>query len=180
MTWRRHALAALLVVAATTGYVTTTTTTQRTLVIADADTGTTLRTIPVDDSTPITLTYTHSVEKTPVEDHYVVDDTTLDNTQMRFKSYGWGLPANANVTLDDGWFEYDPSHEYDALTIKPGRVANHELTVDDTTIDLVALNDADAVTLTIERHVALPLLSSQHDDTSQQFHAANQTTPSTP
>lgn len=156
MRWRRPAVLVLVVLASTTGYVAATDT-RTVLVVTDPDTDTTLLTIPVDDGTTVTLAYTHSVEKTPVEDQYTVDDTTLDNTRMRFKSYGWGLPANANVTLDDGWFVYDPDRRYDHITIQTGAIAGHELHVDDNTYDLVALADGDAITITLEDRTPLPI-----------------------
>jgi|AntRauTorcE11897_2_1112592.scaffolds.fasta_scaffold04451_3 hypothetical protein len=162
MRWRR-VVALVLVVASTTGYVAATQS-QSVLVVADADTGTQLRTIPVDDGTTVTLTYTHSVEKTPVQDQYTVDGATLDNTRMRFKSYGWGLPATANVTLQDGWFVYDPDRRYDAITIQTGTVAGHELVVDETTYDLVELADGDAVTITVERRPHLSILTRPTHD----------------
>lgn len=159
MRGRWVAVFVLVVAASTTGYVAATQP-QTVLVLADADTGTHLRTIPVDDDTTITLRYTHSVEKTPVEDQYTVNGTTLDNTRMRFKSYGWGLPANANVTLQDGWFVYDPDRRYDAITVQTGTVADHELVVGDTTFDLVAIADGGAITITIERRHPLSLATN--------------------
>lgn len=125
-------------------------TTDRVLVVEDAANGDRLLTVPVDDTTTVTLAYTHSVERTPVEDVYAVNGTRLDNTLMRFQSYGWGLPAGADVTLRDGWFVYDPDRSFEELHVKPGHVAGHRLTVDGTTYDLVALSNATAVRIAVE------------------------------
>ncbi|WP_435345512.1 DUF1850 domain-containing protein [Haloarchaeobius sp. HRN-SO-5] len=124
---------------------------ERVLVVADADTGDRLLTVPVDEGTAVTLAYTHSVEKTPVEDRYVVNGTSLDNTQMRFQSYGWGLPAGANVSERDGWFVFDPDRSYESVVVQPGRIAGHELWVDGETYDLVELSSASAIRLSVER-----------------------------
>lgn len=143
------AVACLLVVAAGGGYAASQP--AQVLVVADADTGATLLAVPVADGDRVTLRYTHSVERTPVEDVYRVDGTVLDNDLMRFQSYGWGLPAGANVTLDDGWFVFDPDRQYGEVYVKPGRVAGHELTVGGTTYDLVALSNAESVRIAVER-----------------------------
>jgi len=124
------------------------------LVVTDADTGDVLLSVPVDDGESVTLAYTHSVEKTPVEDVYRVDGTRLDNTLMRFQSYGWGLPSRANVTLEDGWFVFDPDHSYESFFVKPGRVAGHTLRVDGRVYDLVALSNASSVRISV-RHRGL-------------------------
>lgn len=151
MRWRPAAVLLVVLAASAAGVVGD----RPVLVVADADTGTDLLAVPVHDGSEVTLTYTHSVEKTPVEDTYTVDGTSLDNTRMRFKSYGWGLPAGANVTLADGWFVYDPGREYDAVTVQPAAVAGHELVVDGERFDLVALAEGDAVTLAVERRTDL-------------------------
>ena len=131
---------------------------QRVLVVEDADTGDSLLAVPVHEGSTVTLAYTHSVEKTPVEDVYTVNGTRLDNTLMRFESYGWGLPARANVTLRNGWFVFDPDRSYEEFYVKPGRVAGHTLTVDGRTYDLVELSNASSVRISVERRDGLPAL----------------------
>lgn len=126
----------------------------RTLVVRDADSGTTLLTVDVSEGSNITLAYTHSVEQTPVRDEYTVDGTTLDNTGMRFQSYGWGLPSRADVRLEDGWFVFDPDREYEAVHVQPAAVAGHRLYVDGDPYDLVARSD-DPVRIAIERRSVL-------------------------
>ena len=125
-----------------------------TLLVEDADSGERLLATPVEQGTPVVLTYTHSVEKTPVHDVYVVHNGSLEMTRMEFQSSGWGLPARENVTRENGSFAFDPAGSYDELYVKPGRVADHRLRVGNRTFDLVALSDAQAVRLHItERSV---------------------------
>ncbi|WP_255194832.1 DUF1850 domain-containing protein [Halorarius litoreus] len=151
---RRLVVVALVVVAGSAGFVAAQP--DRVLVVEDADTGDRLLTVPVEDGSTVTLTYTHSVEKTPVEDVYTVDGTRLDNSLMRFESYGWGLPAREDVRLEDGWFVFDPDRTYDEFYVKPGRIAGHTLTVDGETYDLVELSNASSVRIAVERRSPLP------------------------
>jgi len=139
--------------AGTTGYVATQPAYD--LTVSDADTGEVLLSTPVSDGDNITLAYTHSVEKTPIEDVYRVNGTQLDNTLMRFQSYGWGLPARENVTLAGGWFVFDPDRSYDAFYVTPGRIAGHTLRVDGRSYDLVALSNASSVRISVDHHSLL-------------------------
>ncbi len=120
---------------------------ERVLVVADADTGEPILVSPVEDGTEVTLAYTHSVEKTPVHDVYAVDGSELEMTEMRFQSYGAGLPARANVTTENGWFVFDPPGRYERIYVAPGDVANHELRVGDERYDLVELSGGESVEL---------------------------------
>lgn len=124
------------------------------LVVEDASSGERLIATPVDEGTTVTLNYTHSVEKTPVHDIYTVHNGSLEMTRMEFQSYGWGLPSRANVTRENGWYVFDPKGDYEELYVEPGRVAGHQLQVDDRTYDLVALSNAEGVRLHVtERSV---------------------------
>lgn len=125
------------------------------LTVTDAATGERLLSLPVDDGTPVTLAYTHSVERTPVRDRYVVRDGGLVMTRMEFSSYGWGLPSDAEVELANGTFVARPDGRYETLTVAPGRLAGHRLIVGDRSIDLVALADGGAVTLAVEERSIL-------------------------
>lgn len=125
------------------------------LVVADAASGEHLLEVPVENGTPVALEYTHSVEKTRVLDGYRVRGDRLVMTNMEFESYGWGLPAKASVRDVNGTFRFDPAYASEQLIVKPGRIAGHELRVGNRTYDLVALSDARAVRLSIERRSAL-------------------------
>jgi hypothetical protein len=84
-------------------------------------------------------------------------------THMEFESFGWGLPAGANVTRENGTFIYDPPGSYERLTVAPGRIAGHRLHVGDRTYDLVAVSDARSVTLSIQRRSALTITLDEVD-----------------
>ncbi|GAA0222603.1 DUF1850 domain-containing protein [Halobacterium noricense] len=125
---------------------------ERVLVVADAETGEPMLVTPVENGTRVTLAYTHSVEKTPVHDVYAVDGNELEMVEMRFQSYGAGLPANADVTMEEGWFVFDPPGRYAQVPVTPGDVAKHELRVKDEQYDLAALSGGESVELfVIER-----------------------------
>jgi hypothetical protein len=154
---QRRAVRALVVVAAIAlalTAVTAATPAGSALVVEDASSGEQLLATPVSNGTPVVLTYTHSVEKTPVHDVYVVRNGSLVMTRMEFQSYGWGLPARANVTRENGSFTFDPQGRYEELYVKPGRTADHRLRVGNRSYDLVALSNAEGVRLHItERSV---------------------------
>jgi len=123
------------------------------LVVEDIDTGERYVTQPVDDGSTVALEYTHSVEKTPVYDKYRVEGDALVNTRMEFESYGWGLPSRVNVTNVNGTFVYDPPGPIttlEALSVSPGRIANHTLVVEDQQYDLVAETNATDVRIHVE------------------------------
>lgn len=154
------ALAAVVVVVTT---VAAATPAERSLVVEDAATGERLLTTPVSNGTPVALSYTHSVEKTRVLDAYVIRGTRLEMTRMEFRSYGWGLPAGANVSRENGSYTFDPAGSYEELFVKPGRIAGHRLHVGDRSYDLVALSDARGVRLHVtERSVLTTALDELH------------------
>lgn len=119
------------------------------------DPGTRLLSVPVENGTPVVLKYTHSVEKTPVRDQYTVRGDRLEMTRMTFESYGWGLPASANVSIEDEQFVFDPPGNYAELIVSPGHLAGHRLRVDDRSFDLVALSGGRSVRLHLVRRSVL-------------------------
>ncbi|WP_340101969.1 DUF1850 domain-containing protein [Salinibaculum salinum] len=124
------------------------------LVVEDLDTGEHYVTDPVETDTTVGLSYTHSVEQSRVYDEYRVEETTLVNTRMEFESYGWGLPSRVNVTTVNGTLVYDPPGpiaEFDSLSVSPGHIAGHTLTVGSRQYDLVAATDANDVRIHIEQ-----------------------------
>lgn len=125
------------------------------LAVEDATTGERYLATPVENGTRVGLEYTHSVERSRVYDEYVVHGDRLELTRMEFESYGWGLPAGANVTEENGTFVYEPDGAVDELTVKPGRIAGHRLHVGDRTYDLVALSDARSVRIHLTRRSTL-------------------------
>jgi len=144
------ALALLLLVGATV-----TLPADRTLVVERADTGETIVTHPVENGTTVALEYTHSVEKSRVYDGYTVRGEKLVMTRMEFESYGWGLPAGANVTREDGHLVYDPEGSMRELYVSPGQIAGHRLHVGDRTYDLVNRSNGESVRISVERRSPL-------------------------
>ena len=144
----RLLLALALVLVVSLGAAASVSTNERVLVVA-SDGGKVLLTEPVTDGTTVRLEYTHSVEKTPVADVYVVDGTTLRMTHMEFDSYGAGLPANAPVerAADGRGYVYELNRTYDRLEVSPGERAGHRLVVDDARYDLVERSEGEGVSI---------------------------------
>ncbi len=127
----------------------------RTLVVERVDTGETVVSQPIANGTTVALEYTHSVEKSRVYDGYTVRGDELVMTRMEFESYGWGLPAGANVTREDGRLVYDPPGSVTELYVSPGEIAGHRLHVGDRTYDLVERSDGASVRIHVERRSPL-------------------------
>lgn len=124
------------------------------LVVEDLETGESHLTEPVSDGSTVAIAYTHSVERSRVVETYRVDGSTLVQTQLTFESYGWGLPASANVTIENGTFVHNPSEPigtHRRLVVSTGRIADHSLLIDGHRYDLVAETNAGDVAIRIER-----------------------------
>lgn len=147
----------LFVLVVSLGAAATVGTDERTLVVTSDD-GKSLLTEPVTDDTTIRLEYTHSVEKTPVADVYVVDGTELRMIRMEFDSYGAGLPADAPVerAADGEGYVYELDRSYDRLDVAPGEHAGHQLVVDGERYDLVDRSGGEPVSIYVaERETRL-------------------------
>lgn len=129
--------------------------TQRTLVVENATSGTELLVVPVENGTDIGLEYTHSVEQSRVYDGYAVRGDRLENTRMAFESYGWGLPARANVTRENGTLVYDPPGAFAELYVHPGYVADHTLVVGERSYNLTARSGGESVRIHLRRRSAI-------------------------
>lgn len=116
----------------------------RALAVDDADSGDRLLEVPVDDGDEVVLAYTHSVERTPVRDVYVVDGSELRAERMVFHSHGAGLPTE-NVERTDEGFVVEGTGRYRNLRVTPGEIAGHELVVDGERYDLVDRADGTVV-----------------------------------
>ncbi|APW97281.1 hypothetical protein CHINAEXTREME_05615 [Halobiforma lacisalsi AJ5] len=122
-----------------------------TLVVEHADGGDRVLEVPVDEGTEVTVSYMHSVEKTPVEDIYVVDDGALRMDRMVFVSHGAGLPSDADIEETDDGFVVYPDGTYERLNVVPGEIAGHELIVGDERYDLVERTDGPVVLSVADR-----------------------------
>lgn len=74
------------------------------------------------------LHYVHSAERSPVVERYRVDaQGRLWLEGMRFRSLGWGLPADGFVRRA-GWFETTtPPRRLDEFVLRVSRLAGQEL-----------------------------------------------------
>ncbi|MEF8784137.1 MAG: DUF1850 domain-containing protein [Haloarculaceae archaeon] len=131
----------------------------RMLVVERVEGGETVISQPIENGTTVALEYTHSVEKSRVYDGYTVRGEKLEMTRMEFESYGWGLPAGANVTRQNGTLVYDPPGTLTELYVSPGEIAGHELHVGDRTYDLVDRADGQSVRIHVEDRSPLDSLT---------------------
>lgn len=163
---RRHVVVVLVVLAVlgASAIAVATAADEKTLVVADADTGEPVLETPVDDGTEVTLSYTHSVEKTTVEDVYVVDGTELRMDRMVFSSHGAGLPTSGPIEVTEDGFVVYSNESYAELNVVPGSVAGHELVVGDERYDLVARSDGPVVLSVDERGLSEQLSSPLSTD----------------
>lgn len=136
---------AILVVFVATGAVVASGATERTLVVADADSGEPLLEVPVDEGDEVILSYTHSVEKTSVQDVYVVDGTELRADRMVFHSHGAGLPSDEPIERTDDGFVIAGEGSHERIVVSPGSIAGHELLVDGERYDLVERSNGSVV-----------------------------------
>jgi hypothetical protein len=125
-------------------------TADRTLIVADAETDDRLLEIPVDQGDEVKIAYTHSVQKTPVEDVYVVDGSTLRADRSVFHSFGAGLPTE-NVERTDEGYVVEGDERYDELAVTPGTIAGHELIVGTERYDLVEATSGSVVLSLVDR-----------------------------
>ena len=121
-----------------------------TLVVADSEGNDQLE-ISTEPGAEVALEYTHSVERTPVTDIYVVTEQGLVSDRMLFSSFGAGLPAQADVTREDNRYVYEPpAKHYDPLIVTTGTIAGHKLVVDDKRFDLTEIADEGTVQIRVE------------------------------
>ncbi|KDE58909.2 hypothetical protein EL22_01395 [Halostagnicola sp. A56] len=147
----RRTLVALVVltILASTAALVVSASPSKTLVVTDAHTEEVILETPVEDGENVTLAYTHSVEKTAIQDIYVVDDFELRTDRMVFHSHGAGLPADADIKVTEEGFVVSPNRSYETLPVVPGSIAGHELVVDGERYDLVERSDG-PVRITVE------------------------------
>lgn len=85
----------------------------------------------IKNGTEFTVEYTHSVERTPVIENYIVKGKDIILLDAYFSSLGAGLPATTDYKfelLEDGFRLYDINEKIDYLVYRTGAVrANHIL-----------------------------------------------------
>lgn len=135
-----------------TAFATSSATADNTLVVADADSGDRLFEIPVCQGDEVTVSYMHSVQRTPVKDVYVVDGTELRAERSVFHSFGAGLPTEDVERTDDGYV-VEGSGSHDELSVVPGEIAQHKLEIGGERYDLVEATDGRIVLSLTDRTV---------------------------
>lgn len=133
---RRRLSALLVAIPLGAAAVATATSPDQRLIVESVESGRQVFAIPVNEGDTVTLAYTHSVEKTPVRDIYVVEDGALRMARMEFSSFGAGLPTEGVERTESG-YAVTPNTRHERLTVAPSEVAGHELIVADRRYDLV-------------------------------------------
>jgi len=92
-----------------------------------------LLTMPVLPRDTFTLSFTHSVERTPVIDCYTIsDDYAFILTETFFKSLGAGSPSkpeNGTFKVEDGWFKIEGiNSRMDKILIRVSILTNQTFT----------------------------------------------------
>jgi len=89
-----------------------------------------------------TITYVHSVTRTPVEEGYRVDGATLVETGMTFSQHGPGLPtaADAGGTMRtvDGRVVVTMARSFDAIVMRVHAEQSPQLHASGRAVDLAA------------------------------------------
>ena len=92
------------------------------------------------DGQSITINFMHSVQKTPVEEHLLVQDNAFRLISTKYQSFGVGLPFLAeegNFHYEDGRFVMDEmNRNYDSLSLRTGLGTKLRLTIDGTELPL--------------------------------------------
>jgi hypothetical protein len=131
----------------------------------ETESGETVVSEPVDEESEIRIEYIHSVEKTPVIQHYTIEDTTLVLSHSEFRSYGAGLPSTAEVEhTDDGAFLRQIDEPRERITLRPGETAGHILVVDDEEFDLVSLAEEGSVEIETTERTGIEMLRDRGTD----------------
>ncbi len=92
------------------------------------------------DSPTFTLTYTHSVTLTPVEETYGASGDRLIETSIRFEQHGPGLPTEAGAgetwAQRDGAFVVTMARSFDEIPMRVHRDQSPALVADGQPLDL--------------------------------------------
>lgn len=94
-----------------------------------------------------TVTYLHSVTRTPVDERYRLEGATIVQTEIRFMQHGPGLPTEADAggawRRDGDLFVVSMARPHDAIAMRVHRDQSPRLTVagDSRAIDLAQWGD---------------------------------------
>jgi len=104
----------------------------RYLILSNQATGVMLFYTEISEMESFSVSYVHSVNKSPVTEYYVIEDTEIYLTAMRFSAFGAGIPEQAGEgqTMrieEDGMVIDGFSRHIPYLCYFIGRTANHTL-----------------------------------------------------
>lgn len=94
--------------------------------VITSEKGTVLRRIPLEDGIFIHH-FVHSVHKTPVDEYFEVHGTSLDLTEVRYDTYGVGMPSDEGeaFSLKDGRFSVKLHRSFSRLPIRVSFLPDH-------------------------------------------------------
>lgn len=117
------------------------------LVLTDLSTGEHYASYPVNIGDEFSITFTHSVNKTPVTDYYtIISDKDIHNTACRYYGFGAGVQTELNdgETLryeDDAMVIENIEKHYDRLIYSVKQNSTHHLNINGEDIFLPSLSD---------------------------------------
>ena len=91
------------------------------------------------ENLPITIKFTHSVQKTPVIEELQLKNGEFVLVRTKYKSQGVGLPfdaADGTFHRDGDWFIFDMNRHFKILELRTGKNTNLTVTVADKTFEL--------------------------------------------
>lgn len=114
------------------------------------------------------ITYRHSVNRTPVNDYYRIENDVFTVYKTTFYSYGAGMPEYAPgsgeiVSVFNGLIQVENiNRELNGFTVYTGTYSNHQLVYKDVCIELAAIVEPQTpVVFEISRVSLLTLLRHQ-------------------
>jgi hypothetical protein len=98
----------------------------------------------VSDGEEWMISYTHSVNRRPVQDFLRIEGSGLRIVRSRFDTFGAGIPETSTTenplrVMADGWLEYTVNRPVPDITIFVGRVAGHKLHIKGREISFTSL-----------------------------------------
>ncbi len=128
-----------------------------TVILISDEAGRTVVEVPISPGDLISVNYTHSVEKTHVNETYRVDNTgRLALYSATFESSGAGLPSDASYAIEQGengqFIIRNYDRTYDEVTYGTGNISRHRVYIGSHEYDIFdKLKENNKFTLRITR-----------------------------
>ena len=76
--------------------------------------------------------YIHSIHKTPVDEEFIVSGNELELVQLRYDTYGVGMPSDAGEAfrIENNRFVVDMHRKFSRLDIRVSHISGHGLMID--------------------------------------------------